>query len=84
MKMREYVDGLQGPGSWDRMHDLIEKRQLFGWRLPPIPLGEAGGTVHIFPGTDREVTLEAVQAEVLRAINSVQAGDYEDVLDDED
>ena len=30
--MREYVDGIQGPGSWDRMHDLIADGQLFGWR----------------------------------------------------
>ena len=23
--MRDYVDGVQGKGAWDRMHDILEK-----------------------------------------------------------
>jgi hypothetical protein len=30
MKMREYVDRIQGEGAWDRMHDLIAKQELYG------------------------------------------------------
>jgi hypothetical protein len=30
MKMREYVDRIQGEGTWDRMHDLIAKQEIFG------------------------------------------------------
>lgn len=60
--MREYVDGLQGKGSWDRMHDLIAKKELFGWSLPPVEVD--GRKVNIFPGDDREVTLERVQNEI--------------------
>lgn len=66
MKMREYVDSLQGEGSWDRMHDSISKMDLFGWDMPPVEVD--GRTVHIFPGTDREVTLEAVQNEIRKSI----------------
>lgn len=65
--MREYVDGIQGAGSWDRMHDLIEQKQMFGWEMPPVEVD--GATVHIFPGTDREVTLEQVQAEIRNTID---------------
>lgn len=62
MKMREYVDGIQGPGSWDRMHDMIDKMIIFGWEMPPVEVD--GRKVHIFPGSDREVTLEQVQNEI--------------------
>jgi hypothetical protein len=62
MKMREYVDGIQGAGAWDRMHDMIERRELFGWEIPPVEID--GRKVNIFPGEDREATLEAVQDEV--------------------
>jgi hypothetical protein len=73
MKMREYVDGIQGAGSWDRMHDLINAGRISGWRLPPIEI-EPGVTAHIFPGTDREVTLEAVKAEMSKAFAQIEAG----------
>jgi hypothetical protein len=66
MKMREYVYGIQGEGSWDRMHDLIAKKSLFGWEMPPVSVD--GMTVHIFPGTDREVSLEAVQNEIRKRL----------------
>ena len=69
MKMRKYVDSIQGAGSWDRMHDLIGKQKLFGWEMPPITVD--GAVVHIFPGSDREVTLEAVQNEVRKTLRSV-------------
>jgi hypothetical protein len=59
MKMREYVDRIQGEGTWDRMHDLIAKQEIFGWPMPPIEVD--GATVSIFPGVDREVTLEQVK-----------------------
>jgi len=59
MKMREYVDRIQGEGTWDRMHDLIAKQEIFGWPMPPIEVD--GATVSIFPGVDREVTLEEVK-----------------------
>jgi hypothetical protein len=36
MKMREYVDRIQGEGTWDRMHDLIAKQEIFGWPMPPM------------------------------------------------
>ncbi len=57
--MREYVDGIQGEGSWDRMHASINKMEIFGWTMPPVEVD--GKTVHIFPGENREVTLEEVQ-----------------------
>lgn len=60
--MREYVDRVQGAGSWDRMHDAINEGQLHGWRLPPVEVD--GHEVHIFPGDNREVTLEQVQNEI--------------------
>lgn len=69
MKMRDYVDAIQGQGSWDRLHDAINGMQLFGWDMPPIEVD--GKTVHIFPGTDREVTLEAVQNEIRKAFSQV-------------
>ncbi len=69
MKMREYVDGIQGAGSWDRMHDLIEQKQIFGWEMPPITVD--GAEVRIFPGTDREVTLDAVIAEIRKSFERI-------------
>lgn len=69
MKMREYVDSIQGPGSWDRMHDLIERKELFGWTMPPIEVD--GATVNIFPGEDREVTLEQVKDELRKVFAQV-------------
>lgn len=66
MKMREYVDGLQGAGAWDRMHDLISHGDLFGWSMPPVEVD--GRKVNIFPGSNREVTLEQVQNEVRKAM----------------
>jgi len=71
MKMREYVDGIQGEGSWDRMHDLIERKVIVGWSLPPVQVD--GATVHIFPGTDREVTLEEVQDELRKSFSRLDA-----------
>lgn len=64
MTMREYVDGIQGAGSWDRMHDLIARMEIFGWDMPPVEVD--GHKVHVFPGTNREATLEQVQNEVRR------------------
>lgn len=66
MKMRDYVDGIQGTGSWDRMHDMIEDGKILGWSMPPVEVD--GRTVHIFPGTDREVTLERVQDEIRKTL----------------
>lgn len=60
--MREYVDGIQGEGSWDRMHDLIDQKQIFGWRLPDVEVD--GHKCSIFPGTNREVALEEVKEEL--------------------
>lgn len=62
MKMREYVDAIQGAGKWDEMHDLIDRKEMFGWSLPPVEVD--GRRCNIFPGTDREVTLESVQSEL--------------------
>lgn len=69
MKMREYVDAIQGDGSWDRMHDRIDKMDIFGWEMPPVIVD--GAECRIFPGTDREVTLEAVQDELRKGSGSV-------------
>lgn len=80
MKMREYVDSIQGAGSWDRMHDLIEKKQLFGWRLPDIDVD--GHKVSIFPGTNREVTLDEVKNELRKVFAQVERGECEvEVID---
>lgn len=75
MKMREYVDGIQGAGSWDRMHDLIEAKSIAGWDLPPVEVD--GRHIHIFPGEDREVSLEAVKNEIRKVFASIDAGDFE-------
>ena len=69
MKMREYVDSIQGEGAWDRMHDLIARKELFGWSLPPVKVD--GAQVNIFPGENREVTLEEVQAEIRRVFSEI-------------
>ncbi len=66
MKMREYVDKIEGEGSWDRMHDLINDMNLFGWSMPEVEVD--GAMVAIFPGTDREVTLEQVQNEIRKSL----------------
>lgn len=76
MKMRDYVDEIQGEGSWDNMHDLINRMEIPGWDMPPVEVD--GAMFNIFPGTNREVTLEAVQDEVRRALASIAAGDYEE------
>lgn len=68
MKMREYVDGIQGQGSWDRMHDLINQKMLGGWTMPPVEVD--GRKVSIFPGNDREVTLEQVQNEIRKCFRN--------------
>lgn len=65
MKMREYVDSLQGAGAWDRMHDLIDQKRLGGWSMPPVDVD--GQEVHIFPGTNRDITLEQVQNEIRKS-----------------
>lgn len=75
--MREYVDGIQGEGAWDRMHDLIDCKELFGWKMPPVEVD--GKTVSIFPGTDREVTLERIQAELRKCLTRLGVGDFEEV-----
>ena len=66
LTMREYVDAIQGEGAWDQMHDLIERRQLLGWKLPPVTVD--GTTVNIFPGSNREVTLQQVQDEIRKGL----------------
>jgi len=62
MKMREYVDSIQGDGAWDRIHEMIQQGRIDGWDMPPVNVD--GHEVHIFPGEDREVTLEQVQNEI--------------------
>jgi len=74
MKMREYVDNIQGHGSWDNMHDL---KRIFGWSLPPVSVD--GHKVHIVPGENREVTLEEVQNEIRKAFAAIDRGEYTDL-----
>lgn len=76
MKMREYVDSIQGEGSWDRMHDAINGMNLFGWEMPPVVVD--GKTISIFPGTNREVTLEEVQNEIRKSLKRVASGKVKD------
>lgn len=66
MKMREMVDKANGKGAWDRMHDsgMFDLRSL--------RVGET--MVSIFPGTDREVTVEKVEAEIRKALAYIAAG----------
>ncbi len=66
MKMREYVDSIQGDGAWDRIHELIQQGRIDGWVMPPVNVD--GHEVRIFPGEDREVTLEQVQNEIRKLI----------------
>lgn len=68
--MREYVDSIQGEGAWDRMHDAIERKDIFGWRMPPVEVD--GVRVSVFPGSDRETTLEKVQTEIRKAIAQIE------------
>jgi hypothetical protein len=69
MKIRDYVDELQGKGSWDSMHDLIGAGQIRGWTMPTIDVD--GRSVDIFPGRNREVTLEAVIAAARSALAQI-------------
>ncbi len=69
MKMREYYDATEGVGAWDRMHDAIERKEIFGWNQPKIEVD--GSTVHVFPGENREVTLEEVKEELRRVFAQV-------------
>lgn len=77
MKMRDYVDAIQGVGSWDRMQDAIERQELFGWSLPPVDVD--GRRVNIFPGTDREAMLEDVQEEIRKVFAAIDAGEFVDM-----
>lgn len=65
MKMREMVDAANGEGAWDRMHDsgLFEK----------VLINVGDTIVSIFPGTNREVTVETVRAEIRKALAWVAA-----------
>lgn len=72
-KMREYVDKLAGEGAWDDMHDLFEDGSFSG--LSTIPVMVDGAVVNIIPGTDREITIEQVKAEVRKAIAQVESGE---------
>lgn len=65
--MREYVDGIQGEGSWDRMHDQINGMNLHGWTMPELDVD--GIKVAIFPGSDRECTVEQVKNEIRKVHN---------------
>src|SRR5689334_1054700 len=67
VKMREHVDATMGNGAWDRMHDLIAVGRLDGWTLPPMVVD--GVSVSLFPGSNREVTVEEVEAEVRKCID---------------
>ena len=78
--MRKYVDAMRGPGSWDRMHGLIEGMSLGGWDLVPVSVD--GHLVHIFPGSNPEVTLEEIQQQirnVLPSLNSQPACGHTDI-----
>jgi hypothetical protein len=82
--MREYVDALQGEGAWDRMHDQINGMNIDGWAMPPLMVD--GKLVHIFPGTDREVTVDQVKNEIRKALSQIANGECESFedFDDED
>lgn len=69
MKMREFVDAAEGEGSWDQMHDT----GIF----ETVPVEVGGTIVQIFPGTDREVTVEKVQAEVRKALAEITSANSE-------
>ena len=76
--MREYVDDLAGPGTWDVIHDLFKGGDFSG--VSTFPLIIDGKVVYIIPGTDREATVEQVQAEVRKAIAQVENGEAEEVV----
>tara|TARA_R110002110_G_scaffold294324_1_gene508291 strand:- start:578 stop:793 length:216 start_codon:yes stop_codon:yes gene_type:complete len=69
MKMREYVDEKQGDGAWDAMHDAIDRGDIFGWDMPPMDVD--GRTVNIFPGENREATVEDVCNEIRRSLKQL-------------
>jgi hypothetical protein len=69
MKMRDYYDATHGRGAWDRMHELIAQKIILGWRQPGIEVD--GRKVSIFPGEDRECTLEQVQDEIRKVFAQV-------------
>lgn len=71
MLMREYYDKKHGEGAWDRMHDLIYKMQIHGWVQPDFDID--GKYVSVFPGTDREITVEAVEAELRRVFLQIDS-----------
>lgn len=75
--MREYVDAMRGDGTWDDMQDRIDRKELLGWELVPVSVD--GATVHIFPGSDRDVTLDRVRAEIRKAIGQIERGEAERV-----
>lgn len=81
MTMREYVDSIQGAGSWDKMHDLIEQQQLAGWTLPPVEVD--GHLVRIFPGENREATLDQVKGEIRKFLAEIKEAPMPDILSDE-
>lgn len=60
MKMRDLFDKANGASAWDQMHDS----DIF----LNVPINVDDTMVSIFPGTDREVTVEKVQAEVRKAL----------------
>lgn len=68
--MRDYYDATHGAGAWDRMHDLIAQKNIFGWEQPEIEVG--GHTVSIFPGEDRECTLDQVKDELRKVFAQVE------------
>lgn len=76
MNMRDYVDARAGHGSWDRMHDMIDVGSVGGWTLPLVDVD--GVSVHVFPGSNREVTLDAVQNEIRAAIGRIVLGDFDE------
>jgi hypothetical protein len=78
MKMRQHVDAVQGEGSWDRMHDAIDRGDSSGWSLPPIEVD--GMRASIYPGEDREVTVETVNDEIRKVFRQVHGDDFADRL----
>ena len=76
--MREYVDKLAGEGAWDAAHDQFKKTGVLS--LPTFPLVVDEITVDILPGTDREVTVEQMRAEVRKAIAQVENGEAEEIV----
>jgi len=74
MKMREMFDKANGAGAWDRMHDSGIFENV------PVRVGET--MVSVFPGSDREVTVEKVQSEIRKALIEIahtpSVGDEDD------